>query len=56
MKKIIFALLIIIKNATVVIPLFEGMLNGLANLINQEEEKKVKQNEKKSDAEFKECE
>ena len=56
MKKVIFALLVIIKNATVVIPLFEGMLNGLANLINQEEEKKAKQNEKKSDVEFKECE
>ena len=56
MKRIIFALLVIIKNATVVIPLFEGLLNGLANMINQEEEKKVKQNEKKSEAEFKECE
>lgn len=56
MKRIIFALLVIIKNATVVIPLFEGLLNGLANMINQEEEKKAKQNEKKSEAEFKECE
>lgn len=41
MKRILLAVLVIIKNATIVIPVLEGMINTLVDLI-EKDNKKVK--------------
>lgn len=48
MKKVFLAILVIIKNATIIMPLMEGMINALVEMIEQDNNKGVK-NEKSSD-------
>lgn len=46
MKKVLLAVLVIIKNATVIMPLMEGMINALVEMIEQDNKKKGVNNEK----------
>lgn len=50
MKKFLLFTLVIIKNATVIIPFFEGMIAALVKMIEQDNQKKEKQNEQKESA------
>lgn len=42
MKKFLLLSLIILKNATIIIPLFEGVINALVNMIENDKTKKEK--------------
>lgn len=42
MKKFLLATLIVIKNATVIIPLIEGMINVLVQMIDADNKKDIK--------------
>lgn len=42
MKKVLLAVLVIIKNATIIMPLMEGMINALVEMIEQDNKKGVK--------------
>lgn len=44
MKKFLLVSLVILKNATIIIPLFEGMINALVSMI-ENDKKKEKTNE-----------
>lgn len=46
MKKFLLYTLVVIKNATIIIPFFEGMISALVKMIEQDNQKKEKQNEK----------
>lgn len=39
MKKVLLAVLVIIKNATIIMPLMEGMINALVEMIEQDNKK-----------------
>lgn len=39
MKKFLLAVLVVIKNATIIMPLMEGMISALANMIEQDKKK-----------------
>lgn len=57
MKRFLLYTLVVIKNATVVIPFIEGMISALVKMIEQDNQKKQKQKEEKNeakDAEFSE--
>lgn len=43
MKKTLLAILVIIKNATIIMPLMEGMIDALVKMINEDEFKKAKE-------------
>lgn len=45
MKKVLLAVLVIIKNATIIMPLMEGMINALVEMIDKDNNKGEK-NEK----------
>ena len=42
MKKVLLAVLVVIKNATIIMPLMEGMINALVEMIEQDKKKGVK--------------
>lgn len=46
MKKFLLASLLIIKNATIVIPFIEGMISALVKMIEADNKKKEKESEK----------
>lgn len=52
MKKFLLYTLVVIKNATIIIPFFEGMISALVKMIEQDNQKKEKQNGQVSDTEF----
>lgn len=39
MKKVLLAVLVIIKNATIIMPLMEGMINVLVEMIDKDNKK-----------------
>lgn len=39
MKKVLLAVLVVIKNATIIMPLMEGMINALVEMIEQDKNK-----------------
>ena len=60
-KYIFAAILTILKNATIVIPLIEGVVSTICSILYPTEEKKGEENGKQksescSDSEFKQCE
>ena len=46
MKKFLLASLLIIKNATIIIPFIEGMISALVKMIEADNKKKEKESEK----------
>lgn len=52
MKKILLYTLVVIKNATIIIPFFEGMISALVNMIEQDNKKKEEQNGQVKDTKF----
>ena len=46
MKKVLLAVLVIIKNATIIMPLMEGMINALVEMIERDDNKKGVKDEK----------
>lgn len=50
MKKALLAVLVIIKNATIIMPLMEGMINALVEMIEQDKRKKGVENGEKISA------
>lgn len=59
-KYIFAAILTILKNATILIPLIEGVVSTIYSILHPTEEKKGEENGKQSescsDSEFKQCE
>lgn len=53
MKKVLLYTLVIIKNATIIIPFFEGMISALVKMVESDEKsKKEKEKSKIPDAEI----
>ena len=50
MKRFLLYTLVFIKNATIIIPFIEGMISALVKMIEQDNQKKEKQNETKESA------
>lgn len=48
MKRVLLAFLVIIKNATIIMPLMEGMISALCNMIEADNKKKEQENEEKT--------
>lgn len=42
MKKFLLATLVVIKNATIIIPFFEGMISALVKMIEEDKKKELK--------------
>lgn len=57
-RKLVFqAILLILKNATIIIPLIEGVIDSISSINHSKKHKgETNASEKQTDAEFKECE